>query len=48
VETGVLYGLRVRAPRLALRLGSHDELLELDRVAEQGVHPPEEMPFAVR
>jgi hypothetical protein len=47
VETGVLYGLRVRTPRLELRLGSHDEVLELGRVAERGVHPPEEMPFAV-
>jgi RimJ/RimL family protein N-acetyltransferase len=47
VEVDVLYGLRVRTPRLELRLGSRDELLELGRVAEQGVHPPEEMPFAV-
>jgi RimJ/RimL family protein N-acetyltransferase len=47
VETQVLYGLRVRTPRLELRLGSRDELLELGRVAEQGVHPPHEMPFAV-
>lgn len=42
-----LYGLRVRTPRLLLRLGSHDELVELARLAEQGVHPPEEMPFAI-
>jgi RimJ/RimL family protein N-acetyltransferase len=47
VETQVLYGLRVRTPRLELRLGSGDELLELGRLAEKGVHPPEEMPFAV-
>jgi RimJ/RimL family protein N-acetyltransferase len=34
-------------PRLQLRLGSDDELLELGRLAGRGVHPPEEMPFAV-
>jgi RimJ/RimL family protein N-acetyltransferase len=42
-----LYGLRLRTPRLELRLGSHEELVELARLAEQGVHPPAEMPFAV-
>jgi RimJ/RimL family protein N-acetyltransferase len=47
VDLQPLYDLRVRTPRLELRLGSHDELLELGRLAEQGVHPPEEMPFAV-
>jgi RimJ/RimL family protein N-acetyltransferase len=47
VETQVLYGLRVRTPRVELRLGSRDELLELARVAEQGIHPPDAMPFAV-
>jgi RimJ/RimL family protein N-acetyltransferase len=42
-----LYLLRIRTPRLELRLGSHDELLELGRLAELGVHAPDEMPFAV-
>ena len=42
-----LYDVRVRTPRLELRLGSYDELVELARLAEQGVHPPEEMPFAI-
>jgi RimJ/RimL family protein N-acetyltransferase len=42
-----LYDLRLRTPRLELRLGTHDELVELGRLAERGVHPPEEMPFAV-
>jgi RimJ/RimL family protein N-acetyltransferase len=42
-----LYELRVRTPRLELRLGSHDELVELANLAEQGVHPPEDMPFAI-
>lgn len=42
-----LHGLRLRTPRLELRLGSRAELLELGRLAERGVHPPGEMPFAV-
>ena len=42
-----LYGLRLRTPRLELRLGSHDELIALAYVAEDGIHPPEEMPFGV-
>jgi RimJ/RimL family protein N-acetyltransferase len=42
-----LRGLRVRTPRLELRLGTHDELVALGRLAEQGIHPPEEMPFAI-
>jgi RimJ/RimL family protein N-acetyltransferase len=42
-----LYGLRLRSPQLELRLGSRDELVELGRVAEAGIHPPEEMPFSV-
>lgn len=46
-STAPLHRLRLRTPRLELRLGSHDELLELGRLAEQGIHPPEEMPFAV-
>lgn len=47
MEIHALYGLRVRTPRLELRLGSRDELVALGRVAEQGVHPPDEMPFAI-
>ena len=43
----LLYDLRLRTPRLELRLGSHEELVELARLAKQGVHPPEEMPFAI-
>ena len=42
-----LYGLRLRTPRLELRLGSREELLELGRLAREGIHPPEEMPFEV-
>ena len=40
-----LWDLRVRTPRLELRLPSEGELVELFRVAEGGIHPPEEMPF---
>jgi RimJ/RimL family protein N-acetyltransferase len=42
-----LYGLRLRTPRLELRLGSHEDLVELGQLAERGVHPPEDMPFAI-
>lgn len=42
-----LYGLRLRTPRLELRLGSPEEIEELGRLAELGIHPPGEMPFAV-
>jgi RimJ/RimL family protein N-acetyltransferase len=45
--TDALYRLRLRTPRLELRLGSEEELLELGRIAERGVHPPDEMPFSV-
>lgn len=42
-----LAGLRLRTPRLELRLPSEDELVALFRVAEGGIHPPGEMPFYV-
>lgn len=42
-----LYDLRLSAPRLELRLGSHDELVELGRLAEKGIHPPEELPIGI-
>ena len=46
-DVSPLHGLRLRTPRLELRLGSHDEVLELGRLAEHGIHPPAEMPFFV-
>jgi RimJ/RimL family protein N-acetyltransferase len=46
-DISALYQLRLRTPRLELRLGSHEELVELARLAERGVHPPDEMPFAI-
>ncbi len=39
--------IRIRTPRLELRLPTHEEIVELYRVAEGGIHPPDEMPFAV-
>ena len=42
-----LTALRVRTPRLELRLATRAELRELAEVARRGIHPPEEMPFTV-
>jgi RimJ/RimL family protein N-acetyltransferase len=46
VNVEPLWHLRIRTPRLELRLPTDDELLELYHLAEAGIHPPEEMPFA--
>lgn len=42
-----LRALRLRTPRLELRLPTRDELHELFGLAEAGIHPHEEMPFGV-
>jgi RimJ/RimL family protein N-acetyltransferase len=47
VNVGPLWSIRLRTPRLELRLPSQEELVELFSVAEAGIHPPEEMPFYV-
>lgn len=47
MDSSPLRGLRLRTPRLELRLGTRDELIELGRLAERGIHPPETMPFSV-
>lgn len=47
MDTAPLQALRVRTPRLELRLGDRGELEALARVAAAGIHPPDEMPFAV-
>ena len=47
MTTAPLYELRLRTPRLELRLGNREELTALARLAQEGIHPPEEMPFAV-
>ena len=40
-----LFGLRLRAERLVLRLPTDDDVVELLQVAKAGIHPPNEMPF---
>jgi len=47
MDLAPLFALRLQTPRLELRLPADDELVDLYRVAQGGVHPPEEMPFAV-
>jgi RimJ/RimL family protein N-acetyltransferase len=47
LDLGPLHDLQLSTPRLELRLGSRDELAALGRLAEEGIHPPDEMPFAV-
>jgi RimJ/RimL family protein N-acetyltransferase len=47
VNVDALWEIRLHTPRLELRLPTEDELVELFRVAEGGIHPPEEMPFLV-
>jgi RimJ/RimL family protein N-acetyltransferase len=47
MDISPLFGLRLRTPRLQLRLPTYRELVELRELARAGVHPPEEMPFAV-
>jgi RimJ/RimL family protein N-acetyltransferase len=42
-----LTGLRLRTPRLELRLATVAELRSLARVALEGIHDPAEMPFEV-
>jgi RimJ/RimL family protein N-acetyltransferase len=46
-ELWPLFGLRLRTSRLELRLPTDDELPALMAVARDGIHPPDEMPFAV-
>jgi hypothetical protein len=42
-----LWEIRLRTPRVELRLPTADELETLYDVAAAGIHPPEEMPFGV-
>jgi RimJ/RimL family protein N-acetyltransferase len=42
-----LWNIRLRTPRLELRLPTDDELEALFELAVRGIHPPNEMPFAV-
>src|SRR6266705_3719155 len=47
MDVSALYGLRLRTPSLELRLPSDADLLALFDAARRGIHPPDEMPFAV-
>jgi RimJ/RimL family protein N-acetyltransferase len=42
-----LWSVRLRTPRLELRLPTEEELDAFYGVAAAGIHPPEEMPFAI-
>ncbi len=47
IDLAPLFDVRLRTPRLELRLGTPEEIDELGRLAQRGIHPPEKMPFAV-
>lgn len=47
IDVAPLHRLRLRTPRLELRLGDRAELEALARVAERGIHGRDEMPFGV-
>jgi RimJ/RimL family protein N-acetyltransferase len=47
VDFWPLFGLRLRTPRLELRLPDPDDLAALGRLAARGVHDPAEQPFLV-
>ncbi|RDI74063.1 Acetyltransferase [Gaiella occulta] len=47
IDLAALFALELRTPRLLLRLGDEDEVRALARLAQRGIHPPEEMPFSV-
>jgi RimJ/RimL family protein N-acetyltransferase len=46
-EQWPLFGLRLRTPRLELRVPDLDDLAQLAGVAAAGVHDPDHQPFAV-
>jgi RimJ/RimL family protein N-acetyltransferase len=46
-DTQPLRALRLRTPRLELRLATAAELRALARIAQDGIHDPAEMPFEV-
>lgn len=46
-DVSPLYGLRLRTPRLVMRLGDSEEIRALAVLAQHGIHPVEEMPFSV-
>lgn len=46
-DVAPLFDLRLRTPRLELRLPTRAELAALKEVALAGIHPPELMPFGI-
>lgn len=47
IDLAPLSGLTLRTPRLELRLGTPTDVDALGKLARCGIHPPDEMPFAV-
>jgi RimJ/RimL family protein N-acetyltransferase len=47
VNVDMLWNIRLRSPRLELRLPTEEELPFFYRVAADGIHPREEMPFGI-
>ena len=47
MNAGPLHELRLKTPRLELRLGSREELVDLGHLAQEGIRPREEMPFEI-
>ena len=47
MDLAPLYGLRLRTDRLELRWPDEEEIVALARLAQSGVHEPDEMPFLV-
>ncbi|MEO5634739.1 GNAT family protein [Gaiella sp.] len=47
IDLTPLSEVRLRTPRLELRLGTPEEIDELGQVAARGIHGPDEMPFSV-
>lgn len=47
MDISALFDLRLRTPRLELRLPEQKELDALLEVAREGIHPPQFMPFAI-
>lgn len=47
MDLAPLFGLRLRTPRLELRLPTREELVDLRELARAGVHPADQMPFLV-
>ena len=47
IDLAPLFDVRLRTPRLELRLGTPEEIDELGALAMRGIHPPDDMPFGV-